>query len=117
VKRAIAEACADEAKQKRHPLRPPAQPLKGNVVMWAARSKRKRKAVGSAIAGGLHASERRRVAGDSRQARRAGYGLAELLSWPDERGVEPHVKVFDKAERTDGTFSRSDFAFDPERNL
>jgi hypothetical protein len=35
----------------------------------------------------------------------------------DERGIEPHVKLIDKAERTDGTFSRSDFAFDPERNL
>ena len=35
----------------------------------------------------------------------------------DERGIEPHVKLIDKAERTDGTFSRSDFAFDLERNL
>ena len=35
----------------------------------------------------------------------------------DERGIEPHVKVFDKSERTDGTFSRSDFAFDAERDL
>jgi hypothetical protein len=26
------------------------------------------------------------------------------------------VKVFDKSERTDGTFSRSAFAFDPESN-
>ena len=34
----------------------------------------------------------------------------------DERGIEPHVKRIDKAERTDGTFSRSDFAFDPEGN-
>ena len=35
----------------------------------------------------------------------------------DERGIEPHVKLIDKAERTDGTFSRSDFVFDPESNL
>ena len=28
-----------------------------------------------------------------------------------------HVNLIDKAERTDGTFSRSDFAFDPEGNL
>ena len=35
----------------------------------------------------------------------------------DERGIEPHVRLIDKAERTDGTFSRSDFAFDPESNL
>ena len=24
----------------------------------------------------------------------------------DERGIEPHVKLIDKSERTDGTFSR-----------
>jgi len=45
----------------------------------------------------------------------AGYGSAEMLGWlVDERGIEPHVKVFDKSERTDGTFSRSDFVYDPE---
>jgi hypothetical protein len=27
------------------------------------------------------------------------------------------VKLMDKSERKDGTFSRSDFAFDPDRNL
>src|SRR5271166_1442558 len=54
----------------------------------------------------------------SRLAADASYGSAEMLGWlVDERGIEPHVKVFDKFERTDGTFSRSDFAFDPERNL
>jgi hypothetical protein len=38
-----------------------------------------------------------------------------MLGWlVDERGIEPHVKVFDKSERSDGTFSRSDFVFDPE---
>ena len=41
-----------------------------------------------------------------------------MIGWlVDERGIEPHVKLIDKSERTDGTFSRSDFAFDPERNL
>ena len=38
-----------------------------------------------------------------------------MLGWlVDERGIEPHVKVFDKSERADGTFSRSDFAYDAE---
>ena len=47
-----------------------------------------------------------------------GYGSAEMLGWlVDERGIEPHVKVFDKSERTDGTFSRGDFAYDPECDL
>jgi hypothetical protein len=45
----------------------------------------------------------------------AGYGSAEM--WlVDERRIEPHVKLMDKSERTDGTFSRSDFASDPDRN-
>jgi hypothetical protein len=35
----------------------------------------------------------------------------------DERGMEPHVKLMDKSERPDGTFSRSDFTFDTERDL
>ena len=47
-----------------------------------------------------------------------GYGSAEMLGWlVDERGIEPHVKVFDKSERPDATFSRGDFAYDPECDL
>ena len=41
-----------------------------------------------------------------------------MVGWRvDERGIEPHVNLVDKTERTDRTFSRSDFAFDPENNL
>ncbi len=48
----------------------------------------------------------------------AGYGSAEMLGWlVEERGIEPHVKVFDKSERTDGTFSRSAFAYDPQADF
>jgi transposase len=47
-----------------------------------------------------------------------GYGSAEMVGWlVDERGIEPHVNLIDKSERTDGTFSRSDFTFDTERDL
>jgi hypothetical protein len=54
----------------------------------------------------------------SRLAADAGYGSAEMLGWlVDERGIEPHVRVFDKSQRTGGTFSRSDFAYDPEGDL
>jgi hypothetical protein len=50
----------------------------------------------------------------SRLVADGGYGSADMVGWlVDERGIEPHVKLIDKAERTDGTFSRSDFAFDP----
>jgi transposase len=54
----------------------------------------------------------------SRLVADASYGSAEMLGWlVDERAIEPHVKVFDRSERTDGTFSRGDFAYDPERNV
>ena len=51
----------------------------------------------------------------SRLVADGGYGSADMVGWlVDERGIEPHVNLIDKSERTDGTFSRSDFAFDPE---
>src|SRR5215472_15991853 len=54
----------------------------------------------------------------SRLVADAGYCSAEMLGWlVDQRGIEPHVKLMDKSERTDGTFSRSDFVYDPERDL
>jgi hypothetical protein len=50
----------------------------------------------------------------SRLVADAGYGLAEMIGWlVDERGIEPHVKLMDKSERTDGALSRSDLAYDP----
>jgi transposase len=49
-----------------------------------------------------------RLLGDS------AYGSAEMLGWlVYEHGIEPHVTVFDKSARTDGTFSREDFNYDP----
>jgi transposase len=41
------------------------------------------------------------------------YGSAENLAWlVHERGIEPHIPVFDKSQRSDGTFSRDDFVYD-----
>ena len=52
-----------------------------------------------------------------RLAADAGYGSAENLAWlVHERGIEPHIPVFDKSQRTDGTFSRDDFTDDRERD-
>ena len=43
------------------------------------------------------------------------YGTAQMLDWlVEERGIEPHIPVFDKSQRTDGTFSRDDFTYDRE---
>jgi len=48
-----------------------------------------------------------RLLGDS------GYGSAEMLGWLlYEHGIEPHVTVFDKSARIDGTLSREDFTCD-----
>jgi hypothetical protein len=54
----------------------------------------------------------------SRLAGDAGYGSGEMVAWlVDQRGIEPHVKLMDKSERTDGSFSRSDFVYVPEQDL
>jgi hypothetical protein len=52
-----------------------------------------------------------------RLAADAAYGSAENLAWlVHERGIEPHIPVFDKSQRTDGTFSRDDFTYDCARD-
>jgi transposase len=46
------------------------------------------------------------------------YGSGKMLHWlVDEREIEPHVPVFDKSDRNDGTFSRNDFSYDPEDDV
>ncbi len=53
-----------------------------------------------------------RLMGDS------AYGSAEMLGWlVYEHGIEPHVTVFDKSSRKDGTFSRADFTYDHQHNV
>ena len=43
------------------------------------------------------------------------YGSAENLAWlVKQKHITPHIPVFDNSARTDGTFSRSDFNFEPE---
>ena len=53
--------------------------------------------------------ETRKLIGDT------AYGTAEFLAWMvNDKDIEPHVPVWEKGERTDGTFSRSEFVFDEE---
>lgn len=43
---------------------------------------------------------------------------AEMLGWlVHDRGIEPHVSVFDKSKRTDGSFSRDDFTYDHQGDV
>jgi len=53
-----------------------------------------------------------------RLAADTGYGSAEMLAWlVHERDIHPHIPVFDKSVRHDGTFERADFSCDIERDL
>ena len=49
-----------------------------------------------------------RLAGDT------GYGSADNLAWLVEKGIAPHVPVFDHSARRDGTFERADFSYDED---
>src|SRR6516162_3031896 len=52
-----------------------------------------------------------------RLAADAAYGSAENLAWlVHQRGIEPHIPVFDNSQRTDGTYSRDDFTYDHKRD-
>lgn len=46
------------------------------------------------------------------------YGTGKFLGWlVKQRRIIPHIPVWDKSKRDDGTFSREDFTFDKMRNL
>src|SRR5450432_462110 len=54
----------------------------------------------------------------ARLAADTGYGSAEMLRWlVEDHGIEPHIPVFDKSRRTDGTFSRDDFRYDHDGDV
>jgi hypothetical protein len=41
-----------------------------------------------------------------------------MLNWLiEEKGIAPHIPVFNKSKRDDGTFSRGDFRYDPTRDV
>ncbi|MCK1708361.1 hypothetical protein IVA83_04145 [Bradyrhizobium sp. 143] len=52
-----------------------------------------------------------------RLVRDIAYGEAPMLNWLVEKGIAPHIPVFDKSKRDDGTFSRSDFRYDPTSDV
>jgi hypothetical protein len=52
-----------------------------------------------------------RLAGDT------AYGAARLLKWLWDRGITPHVPVWDKSKQTGGRFTKEDFVFDRDRNV
>lgn len=51
------------------------------------------------------------IAGD------VAYGTGEMLGWLVGRNIEPHIPVWDRAKRDDGSLSRDDFSYDAERDV
>jgi transposase len=53
-----------------------------------------------------------------RLAADTAYGAAAMLNWlVEDKGIAPHIPVFDRSSRDDGTFSRSDFRYDPTNDV
>lgn len=53
-----------------------------------------------------------------RLAADTAYGTGAFLGWlVKEKRITPHIPVWDKSRRDDGTFSRSDFTFDKVRDV
>jgi hypothetical protein len=47
----------------------------------------------------------------------SAYGSADNLAWlVQEKKIAPHIPVLGKSNRTDGTFSRSDFTWEAEND-
>ena len=44
------------------------------------------------------------------------YGTGPLLGWLVDRKIAPHIPVFDKSGRNDGTWTRADFEWDAEND-
>jgi transposase len=53
-----------------------------------------------------------------RLAADTAYGTGAFLGWlVKEKRITPHIPVWDKSQRNDGTFSRADFSFDKARDV
>ena len=52
-----------------------------------------------------------------RLAADTAYGTGRMLGWLKAQDIEPHIPVWDRSRRQDGTFSRSDFSYDKTADL
>lgn len=57
-------------------------------------------------------TERRMGLKPKRLAADTAYGTGQFLGWLVNQRIAPHMPVWDKSARKDGTFSRADFRFD-----
>jgi transposase len=52
-----------------------------------------------------------------RLAADTAYGTGKLLAWLLGKGIAPHIPVWERYQRTDGMFPRTDFTYDAERDV
>jgi transposase len=60
----------------------------------------------------LSRTKRRLGIKPKRLAADTAYGTGAFLAWLVDQRIAPHIPVWDKSKREDGTFSRQDFRFD-----
>src|ERR1700740_131372 len=88
--------------------------VKFGVIVDVEASRSIRQAEVGAARTMLERTEERFGLKPERLAADTAYGTASMLNWlVEEKGIAPHIPVIDKSQRDDGTFSRSDFRYDP----
>jgi transposase len=90
---------------------------KAGIILDAAGTRANRTAEIAVTQTMVERVERRFDLRPQRLAADSAYGAVRLLKWLVDRKITPHVPVWDKSARQDGTFSRADFTFDKERNV
>src|ERR1700720_518681 len=92
--------------------------VKFGVIMDVEASRAIRQAEVRAAKTMIERTEERFGLKPERLAADTAYGAAPMLNWlVEEKGIAPHIPVFDRSKRDDGTFSRSDFRYDPASDV
>ena len=92
--------------------------VKFGVIVDVEASRAIRQAEVGAAKAMIERTEERFGLKPERLAADTAYGAAPTLNWlVEEKGIAPHIPVFDRSKRDDGTFSRSDFRYDPTSDV
>ncbi len=57
-------------------------------------------------------NDRQRILESLGVAADTAYGTGKFLGWLTDKGITPHIPVWEKGDRADGIFSRADFIWD-----
>jgi hypothetical protein len=92
--------------------------VKFGVIVDVEASRAIRQAEVGAAKTMINRTEQRFALKPERLAADTAYGAAPMLNWlVEEKGIAPHIPASDKSKRDDGAFSRSDFRYDPFRDV